>query len=92
MKRCLLDLLEREKNCETLINRAEDRIALLEAEIEHMTEAYKPSELRDCDIAATQRRIDHEVDAIAQVRADLDNIRDEMQEYLERVLKRRVKL
>ncbi len=92
VEKCLLDLFEREKNCVTRINCSEDRIRVLEAEIERMKEAYSPSKWRDRDIEVTQRCIDCEVDAISQVRADLDNIRDEMREYLERTLKGRLKL
>lgn len=87
MEHCLLDLLEREKNCVTRINRTEDRIALLKAEIEHMKEAYGPSDWRDRDIASTQSRIDREVDEAAWVRESLADAREEMREYLKGMLK-----
>lgn len=87
MERCLLDLLEREKNCVTRINRAEDRIAILEAEIERMKEADGPSDWRDRDITSTQSRIDREVDEAIWERVSLANTRAKMREYLEEVLK-----
>ncbi len=87
MEHCLLDLLEREKNCVTRINRAEDRIAILEAEIERMKEADGPSDWRDRDITSTQSRIDREVDEAIWERVSLANTRAKMREYLEEVLK-----
>ena len=87
MEHCLLDLLEREKNCVTRINRAEDRIAILKAEIERMKEADGPSDWRDRDITSTQSRIDREVDEAIWERVSLDNTRAKMREYLKEVLK-----
>lgn len=87
MEGCLLDLLQREKDCVTRINRSEDRVAVLKAEIEHMKETYEPSKWRDRDIASTQSRIDREVDEATWAREILANVRDEMREYLKEVLK-----
>lgn len=87
MERCLLDLLQQEKNCVARINRSEDRVAVLKAEIERLQEDYGPSEWRDRDIAATQRRIDKEEDEAALVMASLADTRNEMREYLAEVLK-----
>jgi len=87
VEHCLLDLLEREKNCVTRINRAEDRIALLKAEIERLKEAYGPSDWRERDIASTQSRIDREVDEATWAGVSLADTRGEMREYLKEVLK-----
>lgn len=87
MERCLLDLLQREKDYATRINRSEDRIAVLKAEIEHTKEACCPSEWRDRDIAATQRWIAQEEDEIAWARSSLSDARNEMRVYFEEVFK-----
>ena len=86
MEHCLLDLLEREKKCVTRINRAEDRIALLKAEIERAKETYDPSDWRDRYITSTQSQIDSEVDEATLERASLADTWDEMREYLKEVL------
>ena len=87
MERCLLDLIQREKDYATRINRSEDRIAVLKAEIEHTKEAYCTSEWRDRDIAAKQRWIAQEEDEIAWARSSLSDARNEMRDYLLDVFK-----
>ena len=87
MEHCLLDLLEQEKKCVTRINRAEDRIALLKAEIERVKETYDPSDWRDRYITSTQSQIDSEVDEATLERVSLADTWDEMREYLKEVLK-----
>ena len=87
MERCLLDLLQQEKNCVIRINRSEDRVAVLKAEIERLQEAYGPSEWRDENIAATQRWIAQEEYEAALAKESLADTRNEMREYLEEVFK-----
>lgn len=87
MERCLLDLLQREKDYATRINRSEDRIALLKADIEDTKEAYSPSEWRDRDIAETQRWIAQEEDEVAWARSCLSAARNEMRVYFDEVFK-----
>ena len=87
MEKCLLDLLQQEKNCVIRINRSEDRVAVLKAEIECLQEAYGTSEWIDDSIAATQRRIAQEEDEEALARESLFDIRSEMREYLEEVFR-----
>lgn len=87
MERCLLDLLQREKYCVTRINRSEDRVAVLKAEIERLKETYEPSEWRDRDIAATQKRIAQEEDEAVWAKSSLADTRSEMRDYLMEVFK-----
>lgn len=86
MEKCLLDLLQQEKNCVTLINQSEDRVSILKDEIERVKKVYEPSETRDCDIAATQARIAQEENKAAQERSHLYDIRDEMRDYFKDLL------
>lgn len=87
MERCLLDLLQREKDCVTRINRSENRVAALKIEIERLKDAFKSCEWRDHDIEKIQKQIVHAENVAVLAKSRLADTRSEMRDYLLEVFK-----
>ena len=87
MERCLLDLLQREKDCVTRVNRSENRVAALKIEIERLKDAFKSCEWRDHDIEKIQKQIVHVENVAVLEKSRLADTRSEMRVYFEEVLK-----
>lgn len=87
MERCLLDLLQQEKDCLTRINRSENRVAALKIEIEHLKDSFKSCEWRDHDIEKIQQQIVHAENVAVLAKSRLADTRSEMRDYLLEVFK-----
>lgn len=87
MERCLLDLLQREKDYATRINRSENRVAALKIEIERLKDAFKSCEWRYHDIEKIQKQIVHAENVAVLAKSRLADTRSEMRDYLLEVFK-----
>ena len=87
MEKSLLDLLNREKVSVWNVNGLESKIETYRMEIVRLQENYEPSEWRDSDMARLEEKISSFIDEMVAERSRLKDIRSEIREYLQEVLK-----